>query len=235
MIFDPWKITRRMFLSEEEVERLLGRLSRRVRQAAPAELLSRSVDEVIIHTLLYSGLKNSEFCGLNLADVDLVRGLVHVRDSPREGRSIYIPKALCELLKQYCSEVRPGCLRPGTAARDPAQPLVVGERGRRYDRTGLYRRVARILGEAGFAARSSVKLLRHTYGYLAYLRTGGNLLFVQRQLGHAHPLVTAVYAPFADPPYESMADTVASLRKPAQRKRAVKKTVSSHATIKEKQ
>ena len=51
---------------------------------------------------------------------------------------------------------------------------------------------------AGLGERASVQLLRHTYGYLAYKRTGGSLLFVQRQLGHAHPMVTAIYAQFVD-------------------------------------
>ena len=42
----------------------------------------------------------------------------------------------------------------------------------------------------------------------AYLRTGGNLLFVQRQLGHAHPMVTSIYAQFVDESYAALADRV---------------------------
>ena len=87
-------------------------------------------------------------------------------------------------------------------------PLVLNERGKPYERTGLYRRVVRILTEAGLGSRASVQLLRHTYGYLAYKRSGGNLLFVQRQLGHAHPLVTSIYAQFVDEPYARLADAV---------------------------
>ncbi|NLE37997.1 MAG: site-specific integrase, partial [Pirellulaceae bacterium] len=54
----------------------------------------------------------------------------------------------------------------------------------------------------------SVQLLRHTYGYLAYARSRGNLLFVQRQLGHAHPMVTAIYAQFVEESYQPLAEQV---------------------------
>ncbi len=76
------------------------------------------------------------------------------------------------------------------------------------ERTGLYRRVVRILTTAGLGDRASVQLLRHTYGYLAYKRSGGNLLFVQRQLGHAHPMVTSIYAQFVEESYEAIAEMV---------------------------
>src|SRR4029077_5462721 len=91
---------------------------------------------------------------------------------------------------------------------DLTLPLILNERGRPYERTGLYRRVVRIFPAAGVGDRASVQLLRHTYGYLAYLRTGGNLLFVQRQLGHAHPVVTSIYAQFVKEEYAALADSI---------------------------
>ena len=81
-------------------------------------------------------------------------------------------------------------------------------RGNAYDRTALYRRVVRILTAHGLRDRASVQLLRHSYGYLAYLGTGGNLLFVQKQLGHAHPMVTAIYADFVTFDEAALADRV---------------------------
>ena len=89
------------------------------------------------------------------------------------------------------------------------QPLLINDRGRPFDRTSLYRRVVRILEAVGLGDRASVQLLRHTYGYLAYKRSGGNLLFVQRQMGHAHPMVTSVYAQFVEESYAEIANRVA--------------------------
>ena len=113
---------------------------------------------------------------------------------------------MSDLVRSFVHESRPALLPPGVDPLDLRQPLVYSEHRRPLERTGLYRRVVRVLSAAGLADRASVQLLRHTYGYLAYLRSHGNLLFVQRQLGHAHPMVTSIYAQFVDESYEAIAE-----------------------------
>jgi integrase len=88
------------------------------------------------------------------------------------------------------------------------EPLLVNDRGKPFDRTTLYRRVVAVLSAAGFGGRAGAQLLRHTYGYLAYKQSGGNLLFIQRQMGHAHPMVSSVYAQFVDEDYAEIANRV---------------------------
>ncbi len=209
MVFNPWRITRAMFLEEHEVDSLLARLAGRAAEAEPDDP-GPYVDELIVQSLLFSGLRNSEFCQLKLADTVIGTGksIFLVRGTPREDRNVYVPQAVSDLIRRFVSDFRPRCLPEGASPRDLTLPLVLNERGKPYERTGLYRRVVRILSDAGLARRASVQLLRHTYGYLAYKRSGGNLLFVQRQLGHAHPLVTSIYAEFVDEPYDKMADAV---------------------------
>lgn len=208
---EPWKVTREMFLSVDEVYRLLMHVERQVDDAEEGGRPAFATDRVIIESLLFSGLRSSEFCRLTLADVDLSRQgpSFAVRGTPREDRVVFLPRRLGTLLKGFVAEVRPELLPAGASRRDRSLPLVPNERGRAYERTGLYRRVVRILTEAGLGSRASVQLLRHTYGYLAYLRTGGNLLFVQKQLGHAHPMVTSVYAEFVEFSKPMLADAVA--------------------------
>jgi site-specific recombinase XerD len=207
MVRLPWQITRKMFLSEDDVDSLVAHLSEKVRGAESGDIGPR-VDELIIRALLFSGLRNSEFCGLTLANTCIGTGqsLFQVRGTPREDRDVFVPRELSDLIRRFVKEIRPQSLPEGASPRDLSLPLVLNDRGRPYERTGLYRRVVRILTEAGFKDRARVQLLRHTYGYLAYRRSGGNLLFVQRQLGHAHPLVTSIYAQFVDEPYAEMAD-----------------------------
>lgn len=209
MVFNPWRITRAMFLEEHEVESLLARLAERAAEAKSGNPVPY-VDELIVQSLLFSGLRNSEFCQLKLADtvVGAGKSVFLVRGTPREDRTVHVPHAVSDLVRRFVSEIRPRCLAEGASPRDLTLPLVLNDRGKPYERTGLYRRVVRILSDAGLARRASVQLLRHTYGYLAYKRSGGNLLFVQRQLGHAHPLVTSIYAEFVDEPYDKMADAV---------------------------
>jgi len=210
MTREPWKITRDMFLSVTEAEALTRHAAREVATAREADRHAAAVDQIIIESLMYTGLRNTEFCRLTLGDVQLSRDkrVIHVRGTPREDRDVALSSRLANVLRNYVAEVRPSCLPAGTSPRDPNAPFVVNERGRAYERTALYRRVVRILSAAGLGDRASVQLLRHTYGYLAYLRTGGNLLFVQRQLGHAHPMVTSVYAEFVEHSPFDLADAI---------------------------
>src|SRR5260221_1188197 len=159
MTREPWQITREMFLSESEVELLLARVTRRALHA-DADTVTACVDQVILHSLLFSGLRNSEFCRLTLADSSTASGESKflVRGTPREDRTVFIPKSLSDLVGRYVSETRPGCLSEGASPRDRTLPLVVNERGKPYERTGLYRRVVRILTEAGLGPRASVQL-----------------------------------------------------------------------------
>jgi integrase/recombinase XerD len=216
MVREPWAITREMFLSVDEVDRLMAHLARRHETAVGEGLSGALVDRVIIETLLFSGIRCSEFCRLRQCDIHLDPRApsLEIRGMPREERTVHIPLSLARLIREYF-EARG--LKHGTrgAGKRPTEtPFVVNERGKPYERTALYRRVVRILAGAGLAARASVQLLRHTYGYLAYRNTGGNLLFVQRQLGHAHPMVTSVYARFADESDADMANLVAAPRRP---------------------
>jgi integrase/recombinase XerD len=204
----PWEITPEMFLSEQEVEALLTHCRAAARSAQDKE--AAGLDRVVVETLLFSGIRNSELCRLTLGDLVVKKGRagLRMRGTGEENRTVYIPRSLAGLLQDYVGDIRRSMLPAGAKANDPAQPLFINERGKPYERTGLYRRVTRILTEAGLGDRASVQLLRHTYGFLAYKRTGGNLLFVQRQLGHAHPVITSVYARLVDESYENLAELV---------------------------
>jgi integrase/recombinase XerD len=206
----PWEVTEQMFLSEQEARSLLDYLQRRVETAAATARAAARVDQLIVQLLLYSGLRNSELCHLRVIDTVVGHGesSLHVAGTPKQDRTVYVPCSISRMIEEFVRDVRPECLPADGDPRDLKQPLILNDRGKIYDRTALYRRVVRILTEAGLEDRASVQLLRHTYGFLAYKRTGGNLLFVQQQLGHAHPMVTAVYARFVDHPPGGLAELV---------------------------
>lgn len=206
----PWEITDEMFLNENEVKALRKFLQTRENDTEAQERIAASVDRLIIELLLYSGLRNSELCQLRVIDTVVGHGesALRVAGTPRQDRTVYIPAATSRLIQSFVDQIRPRCVPDNLSPGDLKQPLILNDRGKVYDRTALYRRVVRILTAAGLGDRASVQLLRHTYGYLAYKRTGGNLLFVQKQLGHAHPMVTAIYAQFVDHPPAQLADLV---------------------------
>jgi site-specific recombinase XerD len=232
-----WEISREMFLSEQEVETLLAHVRRDDTAAPPAHRSSAELDRLIVETLLFTGLRNSEFCRLARADFNATaaEASLTIRQGDEIDRVVYVPSSLASLIEAYCQTARKQLLPPAADPADPLQPLIFHERRRPFERTGLYRRVVRILTEAGLGDRASVQLLRHTYGYLAYLRTGGNLLFTQRQLGHAHPIVTSIYAQFVPESYSQLAEMLVAetgssaktRRSPAKKRRTGKNASSS--------
>lgn len=199
-----------MFLSPNEVDSLLGHVRAEQADASGRAKVAAETDRLLIEGLLFSGLRTTELCRLTLADTILGRGesVFVVSGLKGRDRTVCVPSEISDLVRHYVQRSRPTLLPDGVAPDDPAQPLVFGEHRNPFERTGLYRRVVRVLGAAGLGDRASVQLLRHTYGYLAYVGTGGNLLFVQRQLGHAHPMVTSIYAQFVEESYASLAQQV---------------------------
>ncbi len=205
-----WQLTPEMFLSLEETDSLLEHVRARCREASGRAAISAQLDRLIIEGLLFSGLRTTEFCHLRLADTVVGQGrpVFVVTGLRGRDRTVYLPAEIGELVKQFAGGTRPALLPEGVDPNDLTQPLVFSQRRTPLERTGLYRRVVRVLRAAGQDDRASVQLLRHTYGYLAYVRSNGNLLFVQRQLGHAHPMITSIYAQFVNESYESLAEQV---------------------------
>ncbi len=196
----PWQLTRNLFLSEEAVDDLLRKLPREDAQESPRRRALAARDRLLVEALLFYGLRNSELCGLRINDtiVGTRQSVFLVRGTPRQDRTVHVPRPLSRRVEEFVRTRRSCLVREGTPADRATDPLFVNDRGNAFDRTTLYRRVAAILTAAGFGDRARTQLLRHTYGYLAYKRSGGNLLFIQRQMGHAHPMVSSVYAQFVD-------------------------------------
>lgn len=197
-------------LTVDEVTNLVAFLDTRVAKAAVDDEPAAVLDRLIVIALLASGLRNSECCSLLMRETILGKSesVFLVRAEQGRDREVRVPQSVSDLVRQYAETTRPRFVQKGMDPNDLDQPLLLNEHGRPFDRTGLYRRVVRILTEGGLGDRANVQLLRHTYGYLAYLRTGGNLLFVQRQLGHAHPATTVVYAELVPESYANLAERV---------------------------
>ncbi|MDR4938943.1 tyrosine-type recombinase/integrase [Rossellomorea marisflavi] len=84
-------------LTKEECEGLLAE----VRESRNAR------NEAIVLTLLHTGIRVSELCGLDLTDLDLERGVVKVSDTHGDERVIPLTDALKSSLMAYLDEVQP--------------------------------------------------------------------------------------------------------------------------------
>lgn len=142
-----WQLTREMFLSIEEVELLLGHLRAHGREASGRARLSADIDRLVIEGLLFSGLRTTEFCRLTLADtvIGQKQSVFVVTGLRGRDRTVHVPVEVSQLVEQFVRDTRPSLLPEDVDPNDPTQPLIFGERKNPLERTGLYRRVVRVL------------------------------------------------------------------------------------------
>jgi integrase len=164
-------------------------LPRPVSRSDLHKLLSKLPDDLRRAVCLgaYAGLRVSEVAALDWADVDVEAKRARVLGKGQKSRLVAISTVLIDqLLPDTGGNVVTGGETPNTASQ-------------------LQRRVNRAITAAGVDA--TFHQLRHRYGTLAYQATG-DLLAVGRQMGHASPVTTAVYAAASDEVADRIADAV---------------------------
>jgi integrase/recombinase XerD len=145
-------------------------------------------DRAIVLLLLDAGLRASELCHLSIGDVDLTTGKVTVREGKGgKDRVTYLGKVARKALWRYLSS-------RGTTR--PADPLFVTREERPLDRDRLVKLFAG-LGERAGVVGLHPHRLRHTFA-TEFLRNGGNLLGLQRLLGHSSLEMVRRYAEIVD-------------------------------------
>ena len=179
------------FLTARQMEDLLEAPLKLLQQVpaddrtAAAALLCRR-DVAILETIYSCGLRISELCGLQAADLDLIERLVRVRGKGKKERLVPIGQKALEAIQEYWSLLssppsgqspvffaRSGRLRP-VSARD------------------LQLRLKKHLAVAGLDPHLTPHKLRHSYA-THLLDAGADLRSVQELLGHAHLATTQVY------------------------------------------
>ncbi len=149
-----------------------------------------SRDRAILELLYGAGLRVAEACGLDMRDLDLVRGEVRVWGKGSKERIVPLPSETRAALADYVEERR----RPGMLS----EPLFValrarrGEKARRLDPRDLRRILKRRARDAGIAEGVHPHRLRHSYA-THLLDMGADLREIQELLGHASLSTTQKY------------------------------------------
>ncbi len=138
-------------------------------------------DRAIILVLLSTGMRASELCGICLRDLDLGNNRISVAGKGKgrdaKQRSVYIgkrtAKALWKYLTPFIGEMNPD---------DPVFTVGMADDLRPFTRDVLTRLINRI-GERAGIDRAYPHRFRHTFA-INYLRNGGDVLTLQRLLGH---------------------------------------------------
>jgi integrase/recombinase XerD len=131
--------------------------------------------------LALNGLRVSEACAADAADLGLARGRVVLRIVRKGGNVALVPLAArtASALAWHLRGRRRG-------------PLLACEDGEQLDRFRAWRMVRRIAADAGLLAPVSPHTLRHSFVTIA-LDAGASLRDVQDAAGHADPKTTRQY------------------------------------------
>jgi integrase/recombinase XerD len=142
-------------------------------------------DRACLELLWSSALRESELCGLDLADIDLNTGFIKVRHGKGRRERTGICGAIAQrYLKRYIELSRPLLARQGRHGAVPNTALFLTMRGDRLTGDALFNLVKK------YAAKAKVKknVYPHIFRATAateMLRKGANLRFIQVYLGHS--------------------------------------------------
>lgn len=141
-------------------------------------------DRAIFQVIYASGLRVSEVCGLNLQDVD--DEIVRVNGKGGKERIIPIAKVAVDAIDHYLVHYRQ------YAVNEKMVPLFVSERGKRIDRTLVWKRIKLYAKQASINKEISPHTLRHSFA-THLLENGADLRIIQEMLGHSNISTTDRY------------------------------------------
>lgn len=171
------------FLTDQEVRRLLKSLIGHTGTIAKR-------DRVLIETFLATGIRLQELVSLDIGDVDLDAKHLHIRRAKGGQPQVkFLNTRLRGLLRSYL----PWRKKQGESC--PA--LFLSQRGTRLSPRQVGYRFEHWLQEAGIEKAITPHGLRHTFATRLYSRTG-DLLVVQRALGHRNIATTEIYTHLVD-------------------------------------
>ena len=173
-------------LTEPEVEALLGSVE-------GDDPVARR-DRAVLETLYATGIRISELCGLDRADLDLHDGVVRVFGKGSKERLVPLGRAARAALDDYLRNSRPALeLAPsGRRTGPPGDPVFVNSRGARLSRTSCWHIVRNAGRRAGLGDRLSPHVLRHSCA-THMLDHGADIRVVQELLGHVSISTTQIY------------------------------------------
>ncbi len=147
-------------------------------------------DCALLETLYSTGARVSELVGINLEDLRLSEGLVHLRGKGRKERIVPVGEMALKAIHNYRAS-----LKPSTINQQPSAPVFLNLRGGRL----TTRSVARIVASySNRLAGGSVSphTLRHSFA-THLLDEGADLRSIQEMLGHVSLSTTQKYTHLA--------------------------------------
>ena len=154
-------------------------------------------DRLAFEVLLGTGIRLGSLVSLNVGDIDLKLGTLHIKAKGGRQERVFLNPLLARMLGRFLRKVAPSA---AAGNGGPDVPLIRSIHGRRLGARQVQLRFAKWCREAGISPTSdgqtrpvSVHSLRHTFATRLYNKTG-DLHLVQRGLGHRQITTTEIYA-----------------------------------------
>jgi integrase len=182
-------ITTDKFLSKKEVAQLFEHVDELAIPGIASE--ETIIARVMLYTAIFAGLRKGELFGLTWSAIEFDRKQIEVSRSydgkTKSGKTRHVPlskhlKPILKAWKEVCPKVAGDLVFP-----------VEGRMGQAYETLGL----AELLTGAGCHEPPKVwHGLRHTFAS-HFIMAGGNILTLQKLLGHSDIQTTMIYAHLA--------------------------------------
>ena len=145
-------------------------------------------DRAMLEVFYSTGLRRTELCCLELADLNTERRTVHVRQGKgKKDRMVPVGQRAIQWVERYLKEVRPRlCLDTRT------QALFLTGYGEAFNPDVVSRMVSGWLKQAGLKRKGCCHVLRHSCA-THMLENGADIRFIQQLLGHEKLDTTAIY------------------------------------------
>jgi integrase/recombinase XerD len=145
-------------------------------------------DRAMLEVFYSTGMRRTELCRLDLADLNTERRTVHVRQGKgKKDRMVPVGLRAIHWVERYLKEVRPRlCLDTRT------QALFLTGYGDAFNPDVLSRMVSAWLKQAGLKRKGCCHVLRHSCA-THMLENGADIRFIQQLLGHEKLDTTAIY------------------------------------------
>jgi integrase/recombinase XerC len=161
--------------------------------AARQKVVKKSINEsiyfrdtAILETIYSCGLRISELCGLQAADIDWEQQVVRVRGKGKKERLVPIGAPALEAIRLYWGK------RRYSPTRNEPLFLAQARRVSQMSPRAVQLRLKRYLERASLDTTITPHKLRHSYA-THLLDAGADLRSVQELLGHAHLVTTQAY------------------------------------------
>ncbi len=145
---------------------------------------SRILDQAIVETTVYTGIRNFELCQLDIEDVDFDENLIHIRlGKGRKDRKVGLSNSLRPILLNYLKERQ-------VKEITELEAFFINRRGTRIKTADMTRRFMRFSKRMGLSITPHG--LRRTFA-TRHAENGKPLHLIQKALGHTDIRTTQGY------------------------------------------